>query len=225
MTPRDAAWAELLSELRRRLARPGLEPAVVDDLVQQAALRLVRTVGAARSADDAEWRNGAQRGAYLRRVVQSVHADHFRRARPTEPWHDSAADDSATGGRALTDQVADWLPFFVEQLPEPYREALREVELRGTSQQELAARLGLSPSGLRTRVQRGRRRLKALVDACCALTWEDDQVAAVTRVDADCHLPASSTRQGSRRATASSTSGAAKAGPCACPRRCPSAPE
>ncbi|MEO0602502.1 MAG: sigma-70 family RNA polymerase sigma factor [Myxococcota bacterium] len=188
MSP-DAAWTDLLAELRRRLAQPGLQPAVVDDLVQQAALRLVRGVGA-RFADPGGWRDEAQRGAYLRRVVQSVLADHFRRLRPTEPEAEVAVEPLPTSPEELTDQVADWLPHFVDQLPEPYRSVMREVELDGTSQRDLADRLGLSPSGLRTRVQRGRKRLRALVDACCALTWEDEEVVGVARrPTGDCACP------------------------------------
>ncbi|MEM6930557.1 MAG: sigma-70 family RNA polymerase sigma factor [Myxococcota bacterium] len=188
MSP-DAAWTELLAELRRRLSRPGLEPAVVDDLVQQAALRLVRGVGA-RFAEPGGWRDEAQRGAYLRRVVHSVQADHFRRQRPAAPEAEVAVEPAPARHEELTDQVADWLPHFVEQLPEPYRSAMREVELNGTSQRELADRLGLSSSGVRTRVQRGRKRLRALVDACCALTWEDEEVVGVARhPTSDCACP------------------------------------
>jgi RNA polymerase sigma-70 factor (ECF subfamily) len=55
----------------------------------------------------------------------------------------------------------------IERLPEPYREALALVELRGLSQVEAAARLGLSVSGAKSRVQRGRRMLRDLVVACC----------------------------------------------------------
>ena len=48
-------------------------------------------------------------------------------------------------------------------------EALVLTELEGLPQRELAQRLGLSPSGARTRVQRGRRLLKELIDDCCKL--------------------------------------------------------
>jgi RNA polymerase sigma-70 factor (ECF subfamily) len=57
----------------------------------------------------------------------------------------------------------------VDELEPPYREALLLTEWQGVSQHEMAARLGLSPSGAKSRVQRARRRLKALLLDCCAL--------------------------------------------------------
>jgi RNA polymerase sigma-70 factor (ECF subfamily) len=49
------------------------------------------------------------------------------------------------------------------------REALRLVEVDGVTQVDAARRLGLSVSGMKSRVQRARARLRAVVDACCRL--------------------------------------------------------
>lgn len=56
---------------------------------------------------------------------------------------------------------------FVAQLPDAYAEALTLTDLGGMSQTEAARQLGLSTSGMKSRVQRGRARLRALVLACC----------------------------------------------------------
>ena len=55
----------------------------------------------------------------------------------------------------------------VQQLPPPYREALTLVEFDGVSQVEVAARLGISVSGMKSRVQRGRSMLRDGLLACC----------------------------------------------------------
>jgi hypothetical protein len=54
-----------------------------------------------------------------------------------------------------------------EQLPEAYREALTLTELGGLSQRDAAARAGLSLSGMKSRVQRGRAKLTELLLRCC----------------------------------------------------------
>ena len=55
----------------------------------------------------------------------------------------------------------------IDALPEPYREAIILTELEGLTQKELGERLGISLSGAKSRVQRGREQLKqALVDCC-----------------------------------------------------------
>jgi RNA polymerase sigma-70 factor (ECF subfamily) len=56
---------------------------------------------------------------------------------------------------------------FVEALPDDSRVALELVDFEGISQVELAKRFGLTVSTAKSRVQRARARLRALIDACC----------------------------------------------------------
>ena len=55
----------------------------------------------------------------------------------------------------------------LNELPEHYRQALVLTELNGVAQTEAAGQLGLSVSGMKARVQRGRAKLKDVVDDCC----------------------------------------------------------
>ncbi len=55
----------------------------------------------------------------------------------------------------------------IRSLPEGYREAVRLAEIEGLPQQEVADRLGLSLSGAKSRIQRGRVLLKDALEGCC----------------------------------------------------------
>jgi RNA polymerase sigma-70 factor (ECF subfamily) len=57
----------------------------------------------------------------------------------------------------------------LRQLPPSYREALTLADLEGMSQAEAARRAGVSISGMKSRVQRGRRQLKAVLEECCRI--------------------------------------------------------
>ena len=50
---------------------------------------------------------------------------------------------------------------------EPFDEALMLADIDGLAQQEVAQRLGISLSGAKSRIQRGREKLRARLDACC----------------------------------------------------------
>ena len=55
----------------------------------------------------------------------------------------------------------------LSELPTKYRQALELTELGGVTQKDAAEQLGLSVSGMKARVQRGRGKLKdALLDCC-----------------------------------------------------------
>jgi RNA polymerase sigma-70 factor, ECF subfamily len=61
---------------------------------------------------------------------------------------------------------------FVEMLPSRYREALTLTELQGITQKEAAAMLGISVSGMKSRVQRGREQLREALEACCTIALD-----------------------------------------------------
>ncbi|MCB9765185.1 MAG: sigma-70 family RNA polymerase sigma factor [Alphaproteobacteria bacterium] len=174
MTTQDL-YQTLGGELRRYFARHVADGATADDLVQETFLRIHRSASAVRDPE--------RLVPWVWRVARSVRVDHHRRQRPSVSPEDAPPLAVDAPEPALEAMVASWLPTFVEALPEPYREAVRLSELEGLSQKEVAERLGMSASGARTRVQRGRRRLLALLEACCAVRWEGGQVVDVRRND------------------------------------------
>ena len=60
----------------------------------------------------------------------------------------------------------------IHDLPDPYREAVRLTEIEGLTQAELARRLGISLSGAKSRVQRGRAQLKEQLIECCRFEFD-----------------------------------------------------
>jgi RNA polymerase sigma-70 factor (ECF subfamily) len=60
----------------------------------------------------------------------------------------------------------------VYSLPEPYGEAIRLTEFDGLTQKELAERLGISLSGAKSRVQRGREQLRKMLHECCTFEFD-----------------------------------------------------
>ncbi|MEU7812108.1 sigma factor-like helix-turn-helix DNA-binding protein [Pseudonocardia sp. NPDC049154] len=74
----------------------------------------------------------------------------------------------------------------LERLPPEQRRALELSDLDGLSQSDAARREGVSVSGMKSRVQRGRRRLAELLDRCCRLTLDARGVPMDYDQPADC---------------------------------------
>ena len=75
----------------------------------------------------------------------------------------------------------------LESLPPSYRDALVMVELDGLSQATAAERLGLSVSGVKSRVQRGRRKLEELMRECCDIELDARRrITSYARRDGSC---------------------------------------
>jgi RNA polymerase sigma-70 factor (ECF subfamily) len=75
------------------------------------------------------------------------------------------------GADDITDRTTEEFSRCIEPLlsevPQPYREAIELTELGGMTRKDAAARLGLSESGMKARVQRGRSKLKDVLLDCC----------------------------------------------------------
>ncbi len=57
----------------------------------------------------------------------------------------------------------------IEQLSPDYREAITLVEIEGMPQHTAAKQMGISLSSMKSRVQRGRKQLKQMLDDCCLI--------------------------------------------------------
>ena len=82
---------------------------------------------------------------------------------------DGAADEGDDTVRQARDDFARCMEPLMSELPEHYRQAVTLTELKGMKQTEAARKLGLSVSGMKARVQRGRGKLKQAILDCCAV--------------------------------------------------------
>lgn len=178
MTDLQRLHVQLERPIRAWIGRRTPPELDVDDLVQDTFLRLHKTLPTLRDVGAAE--------AVAWRTARSVLIDALRARRPD----DELPADLSTEAHELLDATATaaaWLPNFVDALPAPYDEAVRLADLEGLSQAEVARRLGMSPSGARSRVQRGRAKLKDLLLACCEVSFAEGEVVDVrSRGCGDC---------------------------------------
>ena len=158
-SPTTVARTRLHAFMVRRVESPD----VAEDLTQDVLLRLL--------AHDHE--QIANPMAWLYQVARNVVIDHYRARhayRRIDP-HDLArpeADDPFTDDpQAARRELAACLRSLVDELAEPYRSALIAVDFNGRTQAGVAHDAGLSVSGMKSRVQRGRRQLRDLLNECC----------------------------------------------------------
>jgi RNA polymerase sigma-70 factor, ECF subfamily len=161
------AWREVEARLRPYVARRVASRADVDDVVQETFMRMHR--GLATLADAERF------GPWVYRIAASAIADHLRtRARHplgnAKPDQDRRESDAGDPVENLESELAECVALFVARLPSPYREAITLTELQGLTHKDAAAMLGVSVSGMKSRVQRGRERIRRMFEECCEMT-------------------------------------------------------
>lgn len=169
----EQLWRELRDRLRAFIARRVDNPADVDDLLQEVFLRIHQHLATVKENE--------RLTAWIFQLTRNVITDFYRAApHRREVLGDTLAEQALSSGDSeavpsLTrddpssrqDELAPCLTPLIERLPEHYREAVRLVEMEGLPQRELSERLAVSLSGAKSRVQRGRDKLKDLLLRCC----------------------------------------------------------
>ncbi len=160
-------WRDLEAKLRPFIARRVHGDADVDDVVQDVFLRMQRGL--------AELRDDDRFGPWVYQVARSAVADHHRRA-ARHPLVDGdgaeVTPDQDDDDASVEQELASYLAPFVAMLPSPYREALTLTELEGVTQKQAAEMLGISLSGMKSRVQRGRAHLRTALEECCHIALD-----------------------------------------------------
>jgi RNA polymerase sigma-70 factor (ECF subfamily) len=162
----EAVWQRLSADLLRFLRRRVPDEHLADDLLQETFLRIHRSLGTLAAED--------RLAAWVYRIARNVVRDHYRRS-AAEAVNIGDADRGEEPPSPLTGQrgsAAAWMDELIDQLPAPYRQAVRLAEIDGLSQQQVADLLGLSLSGAKSRIQRGRKLLKKVLDQCCAFAFD-----------------------------------------------------
>ena len=173
---------QLEQRLRPFVARR-VPPAEVDDVLQDVFVRVQRGLATLRDEERLlPWLYQVARSAVQESLRQRARHP-LARGENDEPAaiepENSVASDSG---------LAAFAAAAITRLPSPYREALTLTELEGTTQLAAAKLLGLSPSGMKSRVQRGREKLRELLDANCniALDVRGGVIACEPRQRAAC---------------------------------------
>lgn len=169
----EGVWAELRANIRGFVGRRVRQPADVDDIVQRVFLQVHRALPTLRDSDRLH--------AWVYQTTRRAIADYYRAPSHTRevpagaavdlaPQVADAPDDDADG-TALQELSACLKPL-ISSLAPADQQALQLVEFEGVTQVEAAARLGLSVSGMKSRVQRARLHLRAALDDCCRIALD-----------------------------------------------------
>jgi RNA polymerase sigma-70 factor (ECF subfamily) len=164
-------WRDIEARLRPYVARraPAGE---VDDLVQDILVRIHRGL---EGLED-----GERFGAWVYRIAAHVITDAGRRrgavaSREAHRFEPAAGAEPAVGDehdRDLDLGLDACVALFVARLPSPYREAITLTDLQGLTQKEAAELAGVSLSGMKSRVQRGREAIRQMFEQCCEISLD-----------------------------------------------------
>jgi RNA polymerase sigma-70 factor (ECF subfamily) len=173
-------WNETLDQIRTYVASRVGDRQLAEDITQDVIVRSI-AAGALDKVDNPV--------AWLIRSASNAIVDHFRTHRRTDSIDDDIhhALDDVDENETLR-SLAQCVRPMIARLDPPYRDALMSVDIDGATQLEAAKLANVSLSGMKSRVQRGRRQLRTMLTSCCEIELDarDQPIESRPRSTAPC---------------------------------------
>jgi len=178
MKSTENIWHEyhmkLTSFIRSKVAED-----MVDDLIQDVFMKIHTRIDSLKE--------GAKIESWLYQITRNTIIDHYRSKRTTEKLPDWIEQAQPEEEETIKKELLLCLEPMIKELPNKYRKAVQMSEIENKTQQEVAVLEGISLSGAKSRVQRGRVLLKTMLHDCCQFEMnEDNQIVDYEKRDQDC---------------------------------------
>jgi len=131
--------------------------------LQEVFLRALRQSNGLCGIDD--------RRAWLFHAARNLLIDRLRLSKEQVPLPDDLPSDEQVALEPV-DNLAQCLPRALAELSSQDREAITQCDIEGMTQQDYAARLGISLPAAKSRVQRARQRLKSHLTEACQVRFD-----------------------------------------------------
>lgn len=163
----EQIWKEFSSKLRSFIAHRVSDPSQIEDILQDVFVKIHSNIEFLKE--------NTKIRSWVYQITRNTIIDYYREQKiklediDEIPIEDEVAINNINNiiELELAHKVAAGLKEMIDNLPEKYSQALYLVEFQGLTQQELAKKLGISVSGAKSRVQRGRQLLKDSLMKCC----------------------------------------------------------
>ena len=161
----EKVWEVFHPELKKFIRKRVPEEQSAEDILQEVFLKIHTRIDTLRDAEKLQ--------SWIYQIARNTIADFYREHRATLELPESLLlPDEPLIDDDVVKELIPCIKAMVDSLPHDYRQALVLTEYEGLTQRELAERMNLSFSGAKSRVQRGREKLKGMLLDCCHFEFD-----------------------------------------------------
>jgi RNA polymerase sigma-70 factor, ECF subfamily len=151
----EQIWTAYSAGLLKYFKAKTRDASLAEDLRQEVFLRVHSRLGSLREEQRAQH--------WLSAIAHNVLADHWKTDKRKKDLRLESPRDDDSQGELAESCVRN----MIDTLPEQYALPLRMSDIEGMKQQEIAERLSLNLSATKSRIQRGREKLRSAIVSCC----------------------------------------------------------
>ncbi len=156
----ETIWNDFHKELKNFILKKVKDESITNDILQDVFLKILHNADKITQATSVR--------QYIYGITRNTTIDHFRKSAKSTDIENEYLLISEEETESLNATIANCcIKPLIKQLPTKYQVALTKSELENSTQKEVAQQLNISYSGAKSRIQRGREKLKELILACC----------------------------------------------------------
>jgi RNA polymerase sigma-70 factor (ECF subfamily) len=167
---------KLLSFIKQKVGND-----VADDVLQDVFVKIHTQLDSLKENQKLE--------SWLFQVTRNTIIDYHRSKKITEALPVWLEQKSSEDEDIIHKELSSCLEPMVKILPDKYKKAIQLSELEGKTQSEVAKLEGISLSGAKSRVQRGKKLLKEILNNCCQIELNhNNQPISYERKEQKCKI-------------------------------------
>lgn len=150
-------WQDYRVLLHRFIINRINDPIATEDILQDVLLKAFRHLHTVNDKEKVR--------SWMYQITRNTIVDYYRQRDQRNLNAALSLDETTEDG--IKSGLASCLIPMIKQLSQPYQQALMLSEIEGLTQKEVAQKQEVSLSGAKSRIQRGRKMLKAMLLDCC----------------------------------------------------------
>ena len=155
----EEVWDRFQARLRQFIRKRIPDTQAAEDVLQEVFIKIHTSMETLR--------DNTKLQSWIYQVTRNAIVDYYRNRKPTtRVIEQTAISEDASDEKSQT-EISECIQALIDELPKKYKEAIYLTQYKGLTQKKMGERLGLSPSGAKSRVQRAREKLKELLLCHC----------------------------------------------------------
>ncbi|OHD79169.1 MAG: RNA polymerase sigma factor SigZ [Spirochaetes bacterium RIFOXYC1_FULL_54_7] len=159
----ESIWKEYRAKILQFVRSRVGDSSIAEDITQDVFVRMFQKIGSLKSEDKLQ--------AWQYQIARNAIIDYYRSKKPLVGLPELPQPEEDAGTKAQKELSECLLPM-IKKLPARYQEPIIQYEMDGKTHKDISLSLGISISGSKSRVQRGRAKLKEMFLDCCQFEFD-----------------------------------------------------
>ena len=160
----ESIWKEHREKLLKFVNIRIGNPEIAEDIIQDVFLKIYIKFDSLQSKEKIQ--------SWLYQITRNTITDYYRGNKHTIEFSEELSLPAEDAGVKVLQELSECLVPMINKLPALYKDAIILSEIKGMTHKDISSAQGISLSGSKSRVQRGRSRLRKMLTDCCRFEYD-----------------------------------------------------